>query len=119
MPPLSPDMEDLYDGTGQHVGGLYPPIMVNWVLTDAYAAKCAERPVNRLIFADEAMAYTALGFVWMAPVPSLPLAMSDYVRGALVQALDNGQSIIVHADTEYAVHKACWLVSIMSGGGHA
>ena len=115
----TPETEDLYDAAGRHLGGVHPPLLLGPDLTEAYCAKKLERPYHRIIWRGDDKVQLNLGLVWMAPIPARPLLMTDYVRAALVHALDCGQSVVIHADNEDAIHSATWHVLIMTGGGHA
>ncbi len=51
MLPLPIQTEALFDGTtGQHLGGIFPPLLANGELTDDYAACLSNRPAEQLIY---------------------------------------------------------------------
>ena len=112
------DYEELYDGTGRHLAGIHPPIMVNSVLTPVYAAKTAARPASRHVCGPAGPAPT-LGLVWMMPVAPNPLALSPQTLARIVHTLDHGQSVMLHADTQEALDTVGHWIGLMLGGGHA
>ena len=115
---VPPELEELYDGDGRHLGGVYPPLMVNRTLTPEYAIKTAARPVCRHVHGLAGPA-ERLGLVWMLPVPSNPLSLSPQTWAALVHTLDQGQSVVMHADSNEALNAADYWISLVLGGGHA
>ena len=114
-------LEALFDATGRHLGDVYDPIMVDGELTPAHAQSLATRPAHRLLFNPPVCAepFDRLGLVWMAPPGANPLAVSPAVLPRLVQTLDAGESISVHAETEDAIDAVCSYVNPWLGGGHA
>ncbi len=119
---LNPELwaEQLYDGTGAHHAGVWPPLMIENKLTDTFAMEKAMRPHHSVFAVDD---YGQnLGWVWMMPLglkAGLPCPNFGYVLGALVQAVDAGQGVIVHADDPEMAAFAIDLVCRFSGGGHA
>ncbi len=111
-------LEQLYNGAGQHLGGVFPPLMVGQVLTDHHRAMVADRP-NQLVLGGGPNPHSCLGLVWMAPIPFNPLLLSSYVLGSIVHALDAGQAVLIHADCEAAIQTTVDQVAPMVGGGHA
>ena len=110
--------QHLYDGNGVHHAGLYPPLMVENQLTEAYNQEKALRPEARKVAKQDDAGELAL--VWMVPVglpPSGPVA-SEMVA-ALVYAVDAGNVIILHADRQDTASAMAILVSAFVGGGHA
>ena len=114
-------LEALFDADGEHLGGVYDPIMVDGELTPAHAHNLATRPAHRLLWNPPVCAepFDRLGLVWMAPPGANPLAVSPTVLPRLVQALDAGESISIHAETEDAIDAVCSYVNPWLGGGHA
>ncbi len=124
MRPIEPLYEALFDGvTGQHFGGIYDPLLSSGELTKAHADIISTRPANRLVWRDDATCPDpagALALVWMAPhVGGNPLAFSPGVLPFLVQALDAGASVQLHATTTDAIADICATVAPLLGGGHA
>ena len=121
MLPLSADMEALYDASGCHLGGIYSPLMVDGKLTETHAGCLATRPAERLIWYGALCSAPTehLALVWMAPVGVNPLVVSPAVLPYLVQALDAGTSVQLHASSEEAINATCAALSPLLGGGHA
>ena len=116
--------EALYDGSsGEHLGGIYSPLLVDGELTDSYAGCLSARPAHRLIWRDDATCpnpQCSLALVWMTPtVDGNPLVFSPSVLPRLVQALDGGASVQLHAPTMDAIAAICLTVAPLLGGGHA
>ncbi len=113
-------LEALFTADGDHLGGVYAPIMVDGNLTPAHAQNLATRPACRLLWNPPVCAepFDRLGLVWMASGAN-PLAVSPAVLPRLVQVLDAGESISVHAETEDAIDAICAGVAPLLGGGHA
>ena len=92
MRPLDPPCEALFDNAGQHLGGIYPPLIADGALTSAHADFVASRPASHLVWRDDAACPNPLatvGLVWMAPhVGGNPLEFSPGVLPFLVLALD-------------------------------
>ena len=112
------DYEELYDGNGRHLAGIYPPLLANSALTPAYAVQTAARPASRHICGPDGPAPT-LGLVWMVPVPPNPLVLSPQTWGRIVHTLDHGQSVMLHADSQEALDTVGNWIGLMLGGGHA
>ena len=111
------DYEELYDGDGHHLAGIYPPLMVNSALTPAYDVQKAVRPASSHIHGLAGPAPT-LGLVWMMPVPPNPLVLSPQTWGRIVHTLDHGQSVMMHADSQEALDTVGHWIGLMLGGGH-
>ncbi len=109
----------LHDGTGRHLGGLYPPLVVDNELTEFYRNNVAERPLHRRLQLDGGDA-NDVGAVWMMPLggPVDPVTMSQ-VLPVLVQALDAGQSVMLHADRQETLDHAGIWAGLCVGGGNA
>ncbi len=109
----------LHDGAGQHLGGIYPPLMVNNELTDFYRNNVAERPLHRRLQLDGGDA-NDVGAVWMMPLGGTldPVTLSQ-VLPVLVQALDAGQLVILHADRQATIDRAGIWAALCVGGGNA
>lgn len=60
-----------------------------------------------------------LGLVWFLPVEPNPLATALDVVPYLVQTLDAGQSVQLHAAGEDEIDRLCTVLSNFVGGGHA
>ena len=122
MLPLPAKFEALYNAAGQHVGGIYPPIMVDGALTEAHAGCLSTRPAARLLYYPTACPEPAgsLGLVWMCPgTAENPLAVSPAVLRYLVYVLDAGASVQVHAASEAAIDATMRQLNPLVGGGHA
>lgn len=113
-------LEQLYDGTGRHIGGIYPPLAVNNVLMPEHDTQRAVRPFSRCIHGTGGPT-DILGLVWMMPVPGcgLPLMISLDALGAIVQTLDRGELVLMHSDDEKVLRVTEELAAVMMGGGHA
>ena len=115
------ELEELYDATGRHLGGIYPPLMVNSVLTDAYARSVATRPAENLFWSlvscDDPL--QRLELVWMMPPGANPLLGCPNVMGILIQALDAGGSVQLYAETYEAINATYDQLRPFVGGGHA
>jgi hypothetical protein len=119
---LPAELEDLYDGTtGRHLGGIYPPLLADGALTETYAGCTSTRPAQLLIYRAAVCPAPAqsLALVWMAPAGSNPLAVSPAVLPYLVQALDAGASVKLHASSDEAIIATIAAVEPMLGGWHA
>lgn len=117
-------MEALYDSTGQHLGGVYPPLMVDGVLTPAYAGCLSTRPAELLIYQVDVCPapWESLGLVWMMPTlpeGTNPLAASPAVLPYLVQVLDAGCSVKLHAARPAEIEAVRAGVGLWLGGGRA
>ena len=118
-------MEALYDAAGRHLGGVYSPLMVDGVLTQEHAGCLSTRPVQLLIYQvgvcpDPPAA--RLGFVCMMPtIPeeSHPFELSPAVLPYLVQALDAGYSVQLHATRWSEIQAVAQGVMLWIGGWHA
>ena len=121
MHTIPPHMVGLYDYTGRHLGGVYDPLMVDGQLTLAHAACLAGRPANRLIWSPSKCTEPERWFslVFMAPSGQNPLTIAPMATAYLVQALDAGTSVQIHAETEDAIDAVCSYVNPWLGGGHA
>lgn len=119
MLPLPVELEDLYDGQGQHIGEVFAPIMEGWRLTDAHREKVAGRPIAALIWKNYSIPLPHLGLVWMMPPSCNPLGISPAVFGHLVQTLDAGAAVQLHAADQAGIDAVCAAVIPMMGGGHA
>ncbi len=123
MLPLPAATEALYDSTGRHLAGCYAPLMEAGALTPAHAACVATRPAESLVwdarFCPDPLQH--LGLVWMLPAsPGVnPLTVSPAVLPYLVQALDAGCSVKMHAGDLDAINTVCAAVAPLLGGGHA
>ncbi len=122
MLPLPIQTEALFDGTtGQHLGGIFPPLLAGGELTDDYAACLSTRPAEQLMYYAPICPNPAawLALVWMAPPSDNPLAGSPAVLPYMVQALDNGWSVQVHAASKAVIDGVRAAVHPLLGGGHA
>ena len=113
--------EQLYDGTGRHHVDAYPPLMVENQLTADFAKEKALRPYASGL-AIEPEHGNNLALVWMAPLGlklGVPSCNFRGVVGALVQAVDAGGGILVHADDAETAGFGTGVVLRFKGGGHA
>ena len=109
--------QHLYDGNGVHHAGLYPPLMIENQLTEAYNQEKALRPEASKVEKNDG---SALALVWMIPVGLSPAGpVSSDMIGALVHAVDAGNAVVLHADQQETVAAMARLVSAFVGGGHA
>ena len=119
---LTPDLrtEHLFDSAGLHLGGVYPPLVVDNVLTSAHARCVSTRPAQLLIHGPACDApRQRIGLVWMMPADRDAFMAAMQVAPWLVYALDAGWSVQVHAASEAAIAEAWMVMSAMTGGGHA
>ncbi len=106
---LTPDLrtERLFDGAGQHLGGIYPPLAIDNVLTAVHDECLATRPVQLLVHGPECeFPRQQIGLVWMMPLHTDPLMAALNVAPWLVYALDAGMSVQVHASSDQAIAEA-------------
>lgn len=118
---LTPDLrtEQLFDGAGLHLGGVYPPLVADNVLTSAHARCVSTRPAQLLIHGPACDAPgERIGLVWMMPADRDAFMAAMEVAPWLVYALDAGWSVQVHAADDQAIADAWMVVSAMTGGGH-
>ena len=119
---LPPEMAQhgLYDETGRHLGGLYQSLMVDGRLTPAHTAVMACRPVQRLFWDYRTCSDPAsnLALVWAMSLDPNPLATGWGVIPYLVQVLDAGQSVQLHAAGEDEINRLCAVLAGLVGGGH-
>jgi hypothetical protein len=110
--------EQLYDGTGAHFTGLFPPIAVNNVLTESFHSEKALRPAENALAVGPGG--NNLGWIWMIPLglpPEGPICPE--IVGNLVQAVDAGKGVVVHADNLATARTVIDIVRLLAGGGHA
>ena len=114
--------EEVYDGEGNHLGGIYPPIATDrgCALTDAYHQSKALRPLSQLIAHRLPEEGPELGMVWMLPVGmKADDHIPDDVLGAAVWLIDQDKSVIIHADDADALRVVTIVACRFTGGGHA
>ena len=119
---LTPNLatEQLFDGAGLHLGGAYPPLVVDNVLTSTHAQCVSTRPAQLLIHGPSCDApRQRIGLVWMMPTDRDAFMAAMELAPWLVYALDAGWSVQVHAANEAAIAEAWMVMSGMAGGGHA
>ncbi len=118
--PPSLRLHGIYDESGAHLGGVYEPLMVDGQVTEAYIDCLSLRPSARLICGptcDEPL--RDLGLVWMMPAETELLVVWPAILPHVVQMLDAGASISLHAITEDNINAVCAAVSPLLGGWHA
>ena len=110
--------QELYKGDGQHLGGLYKPLMIENQLTAAYEASKAPRPAGRAIGCVPDG--SNLGLVWMVPIGLTAAGpISNEVFGAVVAAVDAWSGVLIHAETDEMAQRLGEVVLLFAGGGHA
>ena len=126
MPPIHLELEEIYDGHGQHFGGVYSPLLQNGRATESLIGCLSTRPAHHLIWMNDAVCpnpHSSLARVWMMlTVEGNPLVtspVSPAVLPYLVQALDGGASVQLHAPTMEAIKAVCETVAPLLGGGHS
>lgn len=119
MPALHSGLEALFDGNGEHVGGIYPPLAAGDQLTVQHQLMVAACPARTIVWkSGEQPAW--LGLLWFMPAGEAnPLAASPHAFGHLVQTLEAGHSVALYAATAAAIDATCRTVASMLGGGHA
>ena len=111
---------ELYDGAGQHLGGIHPPLLSDNVLTQAFHASKAMRPVSALLHLTPDEANADLGLVWMVPLNTTrETPVAEEIIGHLVQALDARRAVMLHGDNADTVAGIKVLLGLFAGGGHA
>ncbi len=108
-------LDFLYDAEGVHVGGLYPPVMVNGVLTEAHAEFLATRNAFQLVSWD-GRPQRQLSFVLMLPED---LHVSDDAIAMIVFAIDKGHSVMLHATDTASLYEFMGRLHKLIGGWHA
>ena len=115
--------EEVYDGEGNHLGGIYPPIATDWgnALTDAYYSSKALRPLQQqFVHLPGSEQSSPLGMVWMLPVGmKAGDRIPGDVLGAAVYLIDHGQSVMIHADDAGALRMVSILLCQFAGGGRS
>jgi hypothetical protein len=110
----------LYDGTGRHYGGVYPPLAEDNVLTPAFHQNKAARPACRDFCLDPDDYRKEIGLVWMLPLDMSPaVPIPHEIAEALVRAVDAGQTVVIHGATDEACCGVVNLVRMFAGGGRA
>ena len=118
MLPIPFELEQLYDGTGRHLGGIYAPLATDNVLTQAYHDAKALRQAEQILGFHYETADLAL--VYMLPLGMTPAwPVSGSVLARLVHAVDAGRTIVLHGDNADAVRHVGVFVAAFVGGGHA
>ena len=111
---------ELYDGRGQHLGGIYPPLVEGNQLSDAYHASKALRPAGAKLFLLSEDADAEAAFVWMLPLGmTRETLLPREIAGELVQAIDNRKAVMLHGDDPEIVQRVRRTIALFAGGGHA
>lgn len=100
------DIEALFDGNGNHLGGLYPPLDAGNLGTYT-----ASRPAAHVLGDPERQ---PVGLFWMM----FP-AVSEAGLGAVVAALDRGEAVVLFADCREVIEAACGVALPLRGGARA
>ncbi len=80
------------------------------------------RPAQRMLYHNVLCTdpYSQIGLVWFLPLEANPLAGANDMLGYLVQALDAGQSVMLHAATMAEINAVCGMITrIVGPGGQA
>lgn len=105
----------LYDGSGLALNGQEPPLVLGEV---NFLICLTERPAGAVLTTRPFLARD-LALIWMLPLDMDPARPPGCIVALIVQALDGGGAVALHAADEAAIDAVKDAVWPITGGGRA
>ncbi|WP_158742785.1 hypothetical protein [Acidisphaera sp. L21] len=114
------DLVEIYDGTGRHLGGIFPPLLDGNVLTEACTLSKALRPGFRSLYLWPEDEHGELALVWMLPITmTIETPLPREIVAEVVYAVDSRKVVQMHGNDERVLDQVRALIARFVGGGHA